>query len=348
MFLGPRRRPAMVGLVAATAVLTAMPLVAAGDRGSTSGCVRVDTRLEELWEHVAGGWAGGDGALSIRIAPSKSLWFFGDSLVRAADGSGYMLRNAEVLQSGEELQMLPAAARTEPLRPKVGGTWFWPRHGVRWGSSIWVFLWQLRADAGNRMGVAYVRSWLARLSPHTLRVTKLVPLPRKMGADWGAWLLPAGNRVYIFGLVPRRPGSNALRVARTTHVDRLRDWRYWDGRRWISEWRRSATIATGTGNQISVVRAGAGFALLTIRGIDRERRLGVSTARSPAGPWTQQPAIELPGGEPVYGAAAHPELASLDGLLVTYSEWDSSGSTLPRPTPPRFVRLSPECLGALP
>ncbi len=143
-----------------------------------------------------------------------------------------------------------------------------------------------------------------------------------------------------------------LHVARARRDDLTGEWRFWNGTGWGAEAGASARIAGGVSNQVSVVRRGERWTLITQTSLFG-REIVVRDAAGPAGPWGPPRTVyETPawGGQSyTYNAVAHPELSRGDDLVLSYNVNTFGAGELYVAADlyrPRFVRVPGACLAA--
>src|SRR5262245_56759698 len=202
-------------------------------------------------------WVGSDGAFSIDLGNSRTLWLFGDTWI---DSSGRhtrkgasMVGNSVAIQAGSDPTTAQVAfywGKASGDRPGAffqgqGDHWFWPGHGIRLGGRLVLFLNRVRRTSSG-LGFESV-GWNAIMvdnpddEPSTWRVTSLDTPTNPLGIIVGfAGVLRHGEYVYAFGSSDPVK-SHPIYVARWT-VDQIQrgnlktpEWWAGSGTGWVPE-----------------------------------------------------------------------------------------------------------------
>jgi hypothetical protein len=297
------------------------------------------------------GWTGGDGAYSVPLGRDRTLWLFGDTWVgKVKDGrrvGARMINNSVAWQSLTDARAplrffwddgkAPAAL----LRPTRPGAWYWPGDGALVGDKLYLFCKVLRRKKG---APGFEFDWFAnellcianpRAEPPAWKVERRA-LPNEAGSPrLGVGCRFEGDHLYAYGLFPARdckPLDVPLAVARIHRRDLatldMKGWRYWcatpDGPRWTERSTNLVPLFRDAAPEMSVSRARGidGFvAVYTSIGLSAD--IMVRQAPRPEGPWSAPLRVyrcpEVGRKLLLYGAKAHPELATRDGeLILTY------------------------------
>lgn len=236
---------------------------------------------------------------------------------------------------------------------------------------IWIFLneWHVARPFDKSFWIDYQGQSIAQLDAETLAIEKIVPI--RNGVDqgvWGIalWLDDSGKELYIYGMknegeIKQNRGAGIslvdrykkLYIAKTDAskgleaVADLRNWRGWDGKRWIKDLRKRASIIPekdSISDELSVKRLNVGgkpvFVVVsfdTAVGYFDWRDLYLYSACDPQGPFVNKyfayrtPAAgqtKLPGmtegqslksGMSVYNPHLHPQFTKNGELLVSYN-----------------------------
>lgn len=121
---------------------------------------RVYPELSNLFRNARGGWSGGDGAYSIPLNRSTTLWTFGDSWVGAIKNNErppdcVMVNNTIGVQKVDRRGPLSAIkfkhlkAESKPVAtwtPVERDCYFWPGDGIALDGKLFVFLHKITTD----------------------------------------------------------------------------------------------------------------------------------------------------------------------------------------------------------
>lgn len=115
--------------------------------------------LDSLFRRSSGGWIGADGAYSIPLSTTKTIWTFGDTWIGRIDGNRRsancaMINNSAAIQSiakGKRLHPLqflwspgdPPLSLWKSEEPKF---YFWPGDGIALDEKLFVFLHKITAE----------------------------------------------------------------------------------------------------------------------------------------------------------------------------------------------------------
>ena len=296
-------------------------------------------------------WLGGDGALSVPLSAGRTLWLFGDSFVSLIDpparATARLPRNTIAIQTGADPRSATmsfawnqsSASIPTSFFPDVGGSWYWPGHGIRLTEGpLVVFLTAVRPTPGIGLGFAVSgyalavidnpdvapAAWHVRIVAGPTLPFDAIPATAVLrDGDWiVALAVPTvGNKR---GLLARYPAS-ALASGNLSTAQ----WWAGDARGWV------ATTDVGVSGPTAVMDdAGAECSLHW----DAQRGLfvhvasygfgattiGLRSSPTLTGPWSAPVTVYRPPesdlSQPfVYAAKAHPELTGANGdLLMTY------------------------------
>ena len=217
------------------------------------------------------------------------------------------------------------------------------------GHRLYVFLMRIRDRDGadgvwnfEGCGSAVVRVENPEDRPIAWRKaqTTLTRLPAQIAAgvrrvSWGvaAMVDDTGDaeeqHVLIYGVDTTDGLNKKLLLARVPadHVDRFRDWRFWDGRGWSRRPDNASPIADNVMDELTVHRFGAVEKPLYLMIYSKpilDDHIVARTAPTPQGPWSAireiyrcpEPATDK--RLMAYSAKAHPELSRDGQLLITY------------------------------
>jgi hypothetical protein len=302
-------------------------------------------------------WLGGDGALSVALAPDRTLWLFGDSFIvdrslppaeRAGRTGTVMARNSIAIQRGADLASaeLRFYARSDPNgrplaffaeREAGADTWLWPGHGIAEHDRAVLFMHRMqRDDSGGGLGFRPVGHAALAITnvqqpPPEWRFEPLA-LPELKGVGLvGAAVLRDGAHIYAFGV--RDPGDRALTLVRWPAEQLMRGEllaaEVWTGREGgFVRGGQAAALLAPVSTELSVTRdprgEGHGFVLVSSQGFGIAP-IELRFARALAGPWSAPTAIDLTPyveqgitGTLVYAAKAHAEQRGGE-WVITYA-----------------------------
>jgi len=310
--------------------------------------------FNQLWgsDRAGPGWTGGDVTFSTPLPDGRTAWIFGDTFIgnvtpdgRRTDG---LVRNAIVVQDGACLTTHVTGTAVAPealLRPSNPEQWYWPSDATVEDDHLHVMALRMRATGPGPWEFEILGTDLVTFDLPGLALRAIRPLPAAPSVAWGAALAQVGRRIYIYGVHQHDDSTPYLHVARTT-TDLEGGWEYRSRDGWTRDASASTDQLPGVSNQLSVMRVGGGFVLIT-----QEPWLGplirVHRAASPAGPWSRPGTVVAVASPPgagtfTYNAVAHPEFTSGGRLLVSYNanseDWGlvTADATLYRP---RFITI---------
>jgi hypothetical protein len=154
--------------------------------------------------------------------------------------------------------------------------------------------------------------------------------------------------IYTYGV---RGLYKKMMVARVLPKDfeDFSKWTYWEGKAWVSDISKAATITDGVSNELSVSALPDGRYALVFQGWGMSSIVCMRIGASPIGPFG--PVIKLWDTKPdleektfvVYNAKAHPSLSKPGELLITYNinsvEFIKDMNAHPYLYRPRFIRV---------
>jgi len=280
--------------------------------------------LDELFDHEWG-WTGADGAYSIALTSSQTLWLFADTILDRWGEHPKMVRNSIGLQSGKDMEFSWGPDGKDFFPPQTEGTWLWPGDAYLDDEELVVFLHEFVKTGEGAFGFKRTGCWLARVAN-----------PLDPPASWDmAWKkLPFFGEHLYFGIACVEEGETtyiygALEEpsARYLIISRIQDdgtWEFLNEDGWGKAPTKPRRLCSGIGAELTVKQTERGFQLVTTdNGLSK--RIWVATARHVWGEWEPLRVLfECP--EPswdstyfCYGAKSHPELAQgPDEVVVTY------------------------------
>jgi hypothetical protein len=346
-----------------------MAACAASSPGPGSWTSRPLPELDALFLPEKSAWRGGDAAYSVRLAPDRTLWLFGDTYIAPAGASGRagsrMIRNTLAVQRGGTLEYFWRTRGEQPadaFPPASGPGWLWPLGGVRIGSRLHLFMMQMVSRGEGAFGFAVSQSVLLTVEnpddpPGAWKNTQR-ELPSRFGAAGadvflGSACLLAEGALYAYG-VHEGPGvgpGKGIILARIDPgaIEDPKAWRFFTGRDWSDDLERARDLFFEGAAEMSVTPFGGGVVALYTRG-GLSADIVVRRAERPEGPFGD-PEVVHRCPEPTwsrnyfcYAAKAHPEL-SREGadLVVSYAANSTDFAEAVRDLRiyrPRFVRVT--------
>ena len=321
------------------------------------------------------GWIGADGAFSVPLSDTRTIWLFSDTWVgMIRDGKRKpetMVNNTIGVQEGRgaDAKLTFAIARDKDNKPKAifvppdGKGWFWLYAGYHANGKLYVFLPRHeKTGAGGAFGFRGVDLWLGTVSNPLDDPTKwkidyakvpFAEFEKERKWSFGSSVVRVENHVYIYGYEEKpKPFTRKLIVARAP-ADKLADfdsWRFFANGEWKTDAKDATGLADGLGTEFSVsyLPELKQYALVTTeRGLS-ERIMG-RFATAPEGLWSDAVLLykcpEMKQSKDVftYAAKAHPHLANGNELVVSYAVNSYKLATVVNDAElywPRFVRVS--------
>jgi hypothetical protein len=348
---------------------------------SSRTCLTDATRQATGWdpaEHLFRGdrfWLGGDSAYSIDLGNDRVLWLFGDSFV-SSDGSGSrsgapFARNSVAIQHGYDpttatidfhFRRDGSGTPTSFFPPDAPGTWFWPGHGARLGSMLFLFLWRMTAASPGAFGFSYDMPEAVLVAnpdddPSTWHATSITVPTNPWGVflGTGAVLVESG---YVVVLSCSLSDGHAVFAARWP-VDAVQRGDL-SGPEWatgVDAWTAQSAVDGGPlplfspgHTEFSVHLDGPSQKYVQIQATGFPGDIMMRTSPSITGPWSAQALVYHPPELAcpdvlTYAGKAHPELGSvaLDGsVAVSYASNSTDFAEQVHDLNlyfPRFVRL---------
>ena len=301
------------------------------------------------------GWTGADGAYSIQLDPSRTLWTFADTWIgKIVDGKrveAKMINNTAAIQKLDDReapwQFFWRGDRQKPCSlwgPDRPGTWFWPGDGAMVDGKLYMFMHRIRRKPAKEPDFGFTEGGNVLMQignpleePEDWRIHS-APLPYdKDDIQFGNACLLDGDYLYVYcSFAKAQQGMNKhpLMLARITKKKlqgmEMNGWQYLcrDDTRNSQEWQRKPIKPI-----ILFPDAAPEMTVSRIRGIEGliatycpsgfGADIVIRRASSPEGPWGEPvPVYHCPENLDktyIYAAKAHPELATKDGeLIFTY------------------------------
>jgi hypothetical protein len=312
--------------------------------------------LNSVFERTEG-WTGADGAYSIKLDSSRTLWTFGDTwiggIVAGSRVDSKMINNSAAWQrlddSDAPFQFFWRGSSKQPqsiLPSDQHGTWFWPADGAILGGKLYIFLHRERrkpaqepdfgfTEAGNVL--IQVNNPLAKPTAWRMR-SKSLPAGKE-AIQFGNACLVKDDYLYTFcSYPPAQQGLNKhpLTLARI-HKNKaasmdMAGLQYLchsgnddsNAHQWLNKLIDPVILFPDAASEMSVCQIpGIDGFIATYCPDGFSPDIVVRHAMTPEGPWSQPITIfhcpEDLSKIYVYSAKAHPELSKNRGeLVVTY------------------------------
>lgn len=332
---------------------------------------------EEAFRSADPRWRGADGAYSVPLSGSKTLWLFGDTWItdpeaRGREG-GRVIRNSVALQAiGKEgpgrIEFFWGGDTDEPkalFLPPTGAGWLWPLSGERIRAALYLFFGRFQAN-DSELGFEARGSLLFRVrnpddAPPLWEMESFsVPFfEHSPQGDliFGVACLAYEGFLYVYGVREdwtKGVEGRSLLVARVP-VESLdnggfSDWQFFSAEGWSPEVGHSKALFDGAATEMSVSYLWGKerfMAVYSCCGLS-EAILG-RLAPHPEGPWGKPvtlyrcPEVSWSEDYFCYAGKAHPELATGgDEQILTYAvnSWNLEDHKRDlRLYWPRFVRV---------
>lgn len=293
------------------------------------------------WSRLFGGldgdWAGGDAALSVRLADGRLLWVFGDSLTGEVRADGRRAPGATIVRSSVLVSDGTCVTAATPRRtslPGSGGTWLWPtsvllqRTTTAGGSTVVVLAQRMRSTGSGAWSFARVgaSSVVLTVAPHgAVTIGRAHDLPAS-DVLWGAGSVVRGATTYLYGTrVVHQPlvmGRDLL-VARapTARVTDPTTWSYRTAAGWSTRAADAAVVlpaASGVSTNPAVVVVDGRYRVVTKPQEYLDDRVVELTSSTPYGPWTSRLLFRSPStaAAPTYSPAVVATRTGARGVVV--------------------------------
>jgi hypothetical protein len=291
---------------------------------------------------------------------STTFWTFSDTFIGTVDSTDK--RSADTVLVNNTMALLQGGSPNPASMQFVWGSdvagkpaarvipntsashWFWPNDGIALNGTI--YLYSLRMQPGSdptfpfqTVGVSLLSSPASSPQPFASysQVDAPLYLPASRGAGdvtYGMAVLPntsaAGaprpdEYLYVYGV--RNDRSKKLLVARVRPADitRFSEYRFWDGRTWVSSIRSAVAVTSRISSEFSVSPLADGRYILVFQLDGLSGNVAVRYGDSPVGPWGAPiviytcPEDTLTPNTYTYSAKAHPHLSQPGELLISYN-----------------------------
>ncbi|YAL84355.1 DUF4185 domain-containing protein [Dermacoccaceae bacterium W4C1] len=311
-------------------------------------------------------WLAADAGISAPLSDGRVVWLFGDTL-RPAGESPNIWANSVAISSGTCFSQMLVKGDEPAISLGRFDRACWPSAmitvPVTGGDRLMITCSRIKRERGGLLSFEYLGASLATYfipkggTPRPESFVRLTPESRdQQQINWGAALLAGEDgRLYIYGSRQPDPehGAKAVYLARTD-LDRPTDfttWQYWNGSGWSTGKPEAAQevlpASVGVSQAFTVHRYRGQYMLVSKKGGEAGRDIGLWMGPSPVGPWrlvsTKPYTYDDGSGYVTYQPVAHPELTTgKDTVIVSLSRNPTDFSDL-RPHPgrarPIFVEM---------
>jgi hypothetical protein len=299
--------------------------------------------LSSKFQHT-NGWTGGDGAYSIPLSETKTLWLFGDSWIgnikNGKRQNAVMINNAAAWQSLDKpnapMQFFWRTHKGKPaslIPSPVKDRYYWPMDGALVRGKLYIFVRQVRSLPKETGPFAFKVEGAELLSinnptqpPPKWNITHIALPPEASRLELGSACLAGNEYLYAYGTAPFKTKTGTIHnlcVARMTfgNIEHPPHWEYYTN----TGWRESDTpfnILPDVASELSVKQV-PGIPGYVATWVDfKTRKIMMSRAQNPEGQWCQPEPLYAccePATEFVYSAKHHPELTTAPGqMMLTY------------------------------
>lgn len=321
------------------------------------------------------GWTGADGAYSIALSDTKTLWLYSDSFIgsifegRHKDAT--MVNNTIGIQLGKDIstdcvkffwQTAKDGKEASFITPSDNVGWFWLFHGILANEKLYLFLLQtIKTDDKSVFGFQQTGTVLGEVDnpqddPMTWRIHQYkVPFGRytnKGNTFFGSFLIKDEGYIYIYGAKEDWIIGTRGMIVASVQENEIKDfskWRFFGNGQWKSDLNEATELFYGLASEYSISfqpMLQKYVAIYTENGMSRNIMMRFSN--TPVGPWSEPEKIyECPDEKWhntyfCYAAKAHPELSEPDDIVITYvcnstDFWQMASDA--RIYRPKFLRL---------
>lgn len=155
--------------------------------------------------------------------------------------------------------------------------------------------------------------------------------------------------VYVYGIRGKEKNVMAARV-KPSEFKQFSKWRFFDGKKWNADIKKSANITDSASNELSVTPLPDGRYAMVFQVNGISSYVGMRLGETPFGPfgkviriWNCDEIKKTPAKLFAYNAKAHPNLSKPGELLISYNvnsfDFFNDLKTHPNLYRPRFIRL---------
>lgn len=294
------------------------------------------------------GWTGADGAYSIPLSGNKTLWLFSDTWVgKVKDGKRIepkMINNSIAIQQhGKAPQFIYrtnlAGAAKSFIEAEDKRGFYWLFHGTQTRDGLFFFLRQVEIINPNSVfGFRGFSTSLAHIKnpkddPLKWRIEQIkfpfADYQDKYSTVFGAAVMKDKGYVYVYGnrSAPEKKDKGMIlaRVPEKKFAS-FDEWRFYSDGEWKTDFKSSTPICDEAPSEASVSYWPALKKYVFVHAIGIWGKIGLRTADSPEGPWSEPtiiyecPEMKYPSKVFCYAGKAHPQLSrKRDELIVTYA-----------------------------
>lgn len=302
-------------------------------------------------------WNGGDGAMTLALAPGKILWLFGDSFIkngRTKDRT--MINNSVAVQNTEngheDWRFYFRGNSKDPKSifvPNEKGHFYWPGCGTTYNGKLYLLL--KNVSLSNDLPAPFNFSWKSTDlvvvynpldAPSTWRYSKRA-LPNCGGnIDWAIATYADAKHLYVFCLGKKEAksaGEKPVKLARILLTD-LENGKYanWEfatekpsggasAAAWSQDYALAKSIMPVGGPEMSVFYSPENKCYVSLFQEPMSEFVSIAVARNIDGKWTKpshiyrvpETKIAINGKKALtYAGKAHPLLSDSDGIVFTY------------------------------
>ncbi|MCA1840297.1 MAG: DUF4185 domain-containing protein [Actinomycetota bacterium] len=280
------------------------------------------------------GWTGADGTYSVKLPDGRIIWIFSDTFLgsvnqdHSRDRGTPFINNSFIVDDGTNMSTMKGGNEFQArslLETTAGAGYYWMGDATVEGDKLRVFLMKFVAVGFEfqQIGVD-----VATFSLPSMQLDGITPLPLAFvpGSNqgpvaYGNAILEADDYTYIYGVEDLHL-DKFLHIARAARGNVMGSWEYFDGEGWSSNPIAAARLLSGVANELSIVKAGSSFRLIT-----QDHAIGkdilMFTAAAPEGPWLSPEVVystpETAGNVFTYNAKEHPELDTPGKIVISYN-----------------------------
>jgi hypothetical protein len=313
------------------------------------------------------GVTGADGATSIPLAATSSLWIFGDTvegpfktirnldLTKLRSNTAALVPQQDASRGLKDFHFLSDDAGTRPRQivpfdanENPSQTRIWAVHGVTVGDDLYVFYHRITLLNGVDVFVNFQLNGMgiAKAKVHDLKFSRLTA-PDGTREFWkgeqptfGVFVMKADDYVYLWGSL-----MTGMFLARTK-PDKVEDVSSYEylvqaptaaqpnvAARWDKTFQPTASLFDSVPNEMSAAYNRHLKKYVAIHTYNRDNRIVMRTADEIVGPWNAPEVIYRPkltgNDDLIYAAKEHPELAQENGRKI-YVSFVNSATYVPQ------------------
>ncbi len=300
------------------------------------------------------GWTGADGAYTVRLSDSETLWLFGDTwwgdIRDGRHEDATIVNNSVAIQSGLSppdavvrfyCGRAPDGKPRAFIQPMDGQGWLWIYHGALAPDGLYLFLMQMqRTLSPAAFGFKTTAVWVGHVAnyrdpPGQWRIVQhrlpWVAFSAAGNTFFGSWVLKKDGFFYVYGIAEEKINGRSRKsmiLARTPQngLTDFDQWRFYAAGKWISDFTGAGHLCENMANEYSVsfvADLGKYVAVYSQDGFSKN--IIARFAPAPWGPWSKPVTFyqcpEAAGNKGIicYAAKGHPGLSmASDELLITY------------------------------